>query len=88
MMLIALVDFFALKYRQAKRNGRFNCQVYVVGTVFMSRKVKRENISVTFDVSRFFIRSFFRADFLKQFLHFENLVQRFISKIFYFRDAA
>jgi len=25
--LIALVDFFALKYRQAKRNGRFKFEI-------------------------------------------------------------
>jgi len=27
MMLIALVDFFALKYRQAKRKGRFKFEI-------------------------------------------------------------
>ena len=28
MILIALVDFFALKYRQAKRNGRFKFEIW------------------------------------------------------------
>src|SRR5262252_8211876 len=41
----------------------------------------------TFHVSRVFVFSFLRTNLLKQFLHFENMVQRVILKIFYFGDT-
>jgi hypothetical protein len=73
MILIALVDFFALKYRQAKRKAGSSLR-------FEFEDSKRMLLVI--------IPFFFLTYFFKNLLHPEYMIERIILEIFYFRNAA